>query len=253
MTRLCLAVPCFNEVDRLDVKSFVRFLELEPEVSFIFVDDGSTDATRSILHEIERNVPDRVDVIGLARNGGKAAAVWTGVNAALAAQFEYVGYWDADLATPLTAIPEFAGVLEADATLEMVFGARVKLLGRVIERRRVRHYLGRVAATLVAASLRLAIYDSQCGAKLFRASALTRELFAGPFLSRWLFDVEILARLVRLHRLGRARPPAELIYELPLTEWTDKPGSKLRIGDFARAALDLIRIRYTYGGPVFGA
>jgi hypothetical protein len=135
---------------------------------------------------------------------------------------------------------------ESRPELEMIIGSRVKLLGRKIERRRSRHYLGRVFATAVSASLGLDVYDTQCGAKLFRASPSIKALFQQPFHSRWIFDVEILARLIQARR-GRELPQAEdVIYEFPLREWRDIAGSKLEYSDFVRAAWELLRIRNYY-------
>jgi hypothetical protein len=156
---------------------------------------------------------------------------------------EIVGFWDADLATPLSELPLFLDVLKDRPNVEMVYGARVRLLGRTISRQESRHYFGRVGATLISRTLGLAVYDTQCGAKLFRVNDTIRQLFSTPFLSRWIFDVEILARFVKARgRDGAARA----IYELPLRVWKDVQGSKLRSTDFLRALRDLWRIRSAY-------
>jgi hypothetical protein len=94
--------------------------------------------------------------------------------------------------------------------------------------------------------LDLEVYDTQCGAKLFRASPSMYELFQQPFTSRWIFDVEILARLIQSRRGKDLPQPKDMIYEFPLTEWRDIPGSKLRYGDFCRAAWELLRIHDQY-------
>src|SRR4029453_13391013 len=120
----------------------------------------------------------------------------------------------------------FCELLDARPDLEMVFGARVQLLGRVIERRALRHYLGRVFATAASLSLGLRVYDTQCGAKLFRPSPAMQALFQEPFTTRWLVDIEILARLIQARR-GTNLPQAEdIIYEFPLPEGRDGGGFK---------------------------
>jgi hypothetical protein len=93
--------------------------------------------------------------------------------------------------------------------------------------------------------LKLPVYDTQCGAKLFRNTDRTRSLFAEPFRTRWIFDVELLARFVSA-ATAAGQAPAELIHELPLQSWRDVAGSKLRPGDFLQAAVQLAGIAWHY-------
>lgn len=243
VTETVLVVPCYNEAERLPIESFERFASSHPEVQLLFVDDGSTDRTAELLSDLETRAGERVSVLGLTRNQGKAEAVRRGMLAALRGRPRFAGYWDADLATPLEELEGFIGVLTGQPDLEMVFGSRVMLLGHAVKRRLLRHYLGRVFATAASITLGLAIYDTQCGAKLFRVSDDTASLFEEPFLTGWIFDVEIIARLIR-ERRGTARPQAQdVIYEQPLGTWQDIAGSKVRARDLPRALLELIRIR----------
>jgi glycosyltransferase involved in cell wall biosynthesis len=244
--RTSVVVPCYDEARRFPSARFAAFLAAEPGIDFVFVDDGSRDGTLARLRALESGWPGRVQVLALAENAGKAEAVRRGMLRALDEPVAYAGYWDADLATPLEALLDFRGVLEARPALELAMGSRVVLLGRRIERRALRHYLGRVAATTISLVLGVRVYDTQCGAKLFRAGPGLRELFAEPFVARWAFDVELLARMVRARR-ERGLPPVDAaICEMPLAEWTDVAGSKVRPGDYLRAGLDLLRIRRRY-------
>jgi len=158
---------------------------------------------------------------------------------------KYAGYWDADLATPLDTVPRFLAVFEQYPEIEMVFGARVKLLGRQIRRNEMRHYLGRTFATVVSAMLHLPVYDTQCGAKLFRVDDRLKTVFANPFLSKWVFDVEIIARYMALYR-SSSLPIGAAIYEYPLETWTDVKGSKVGVRDFFKAFADILRIKRKY-------
>ena len=241
-----IVVPCYNEALRLDVAAFQRFAAQRSTCRFLMVDDGSRDRTVEVLQTLEAQSPASFSVLRMGRNMGKAEAVRCGILRALDDQPELVGFWDADLATPLDAIPEFLAEFQADPRLQVVLGARVNLLGRRIERRPMRHYLGRIFATTASMILSLPVYDTQCGAKMFRASPLVRRMFAATFCSRWFFDVELLARLVTASADGPSLVD-DLVHELPLREWRDVAGSKLRHKDFVRALVDLTRLGWLYG------
>jgi glycosyltransferase involved in cell wall biosynthesis len=252
MAEVAIVIPCYNEAQRLDFEQFERFAAGAPEVSWVFVDDGSTDDTRRVLDQLVNGLFGRAQVLSLVANAGKAEAVRQGVNQLLERDPAYVGFWDADLATPLGVIRDFGAHLDANPELEMIMGARVQLLGRRIERSPLRHYAGRVAATAISMVLGLRVYDTQCGAKLFR-SAVARELFREPFHSKWIFDAEIIARLIAELRASSQRRASDVIYEYPLHEWRDVRGSKIGPSDYLRAALDLRRIYSRYVRPTAGA
>jgi len=242
-----LVVPCYNEAARLDVVTFASFAQSvggAGGVRLLFVDDGSTDRTAEVLESLRATAPDAIEVLSMPANGGKAEAVRAGVLHALASSPAAVGFWDADLSTPLDELDGFRAVLDERPQTEMVFGARVNLLGRSVRRKLYRHYIGRIFATVMATALRLPIYDTQCGAKLFRAGPGLVDLFAEPFQSRWIFDVEIIARAMVAR--GGAEAVAAIIYEQPLRSWYDVDGSKLRLRDVFVVARDFTRIWRRY-------
>jgi dolichyl-phosphate beta-glucosyltransferase len=249
-----LVVPCHDEADRLDVAAFTSFIAAHPHARLVLVNDGSRDRTLDVLREIQSAAGERVDVLHLAENGGKAEAVRRGMLFALSTDTDVLGYWDADLATPLDACWAFVDMLRERPALEMVMGSRVLLLGRAIERKPVRHYAGRAFATAASITLQLPVYDTQCGAKMFRASPKLKTVFDEPFLSTWVFDVELIARLGSIGNAGYDPAPLhERIYELPLLEWRDVEGSKVKWVDFISAMFDLARIRKNYIGFRRGA
>lgn len=246
MPRHVIVVPCFNEERRLKTDEFLAYAAAHDEVRLLFVDDGSTDGTRRMLEGMQARANGRIEVLILEKNGGKAEAVRQGVLHAGRAEPTSFGFWDADLSTPLDEILAFVALLEGRPELRAVMGSRVKLLGREIERKTMRHYLGRVFATCASMVLGLPVYDTQCGAKLFRNTRGTRWAFRAPFLSRWLFDVELLARLGLLGRRRPAYDTHRCVYEKPLHAWRDVAGSKIKLTDWLKAAWELARIGCRY-------
>jgi glycosyltransferase involved in cell wall biosynthesis len=241
-----IVVPCYNEALRLKTAEFLACARASTEFSFLMVDDGSRDATWSVLERLRDEGGPAFHLLRKQPNGGKAEAVRDGMNYALEhLKPELVGFWDADLATPLSAIADLSCVLLRQPAIEMVFGARVQLLGRQVERSPLRHYLGRIFATVVSTMLRLPIYDTQCGAKIFRVTPELPQVLAEPFVSKWVFDVELIARFIRLHH-GNRQAVASRIYEFPLSVWKDVAGSKLRSSDFLKAFEDVVRIYRRY-------
>lgn len=236
-SRIAIVVPCYNEEKRLDQSAFLTFLGGSAKTDFIFVNDGSGDATLDVLIALRDAAPDRVTVVDLSQNSGKAEAVRQGLLAAIDQRAEFIGYWDADLATPLDAIDDFSRVLSKFAETQVVYGARRAMLGHRIERTIGRRFVSRICASLARQAVRLPIGDTQCGAKLMRNTPILRTAIARPFTAGWLFDVELFARLSTAMTDRRFA-----FYEQPLAEWTEIAGSKVSSSAIVRSGLCMLKL-----------
>lgn len=243
MPDVCVVVPCYNEARRLPAAHFESYLTTHPHVHVCFVDDGSRDETREVLDALRRRLPSQMTILGDGVNEGKGQAVRRGILHALShSDAPIVGYWDADLATPLPELDTLVAACAGAPERLGAIGSRVKRLGADIARRPVRHVLGRVFATFASLVLDLPVYDTQCGAKVLNRDAAAVG-FREPFVTSWLFDVEVLARLRNHYGTDAA---ARRILEVPLGAWADVDGSNLGVGTFVRAPLDLWRIARAY-------
>lgn len=247
--KTAIVVPCYNESKRLRLDEFENYLTDKTGVTFIFVNDGSTDNTLEIIDQLCNVNPSQILCKSLDKNKGKAEAVRQGFLMAIELGFENIGYWDADLSTPLNLIDRLYDKLENDK-ITIVIGSRIRILGCDIKRRAWRHYLGRVFATFASLILDLYVYDTQCGAKIFKNSSELRMVFAYPFSVRWIFDVEILARFKIIRKNRGADPIEATALEYPLKNWTHMYGSKIKFSDFIMAAIELAKIILMLNFPI---
>lgn len=234
-----IIIPCFNEAERLNSTQFLDFIEDNQGVQFFFVNDGSTDNTKQLIDDLQNQAPGQISSLHCSKNKGKAEAVRQGILQAVNTSVHYVGYWDADLATPLSAIPRFLNCFKDQR--KMICGARVQRMGADIDRHWYRHYPGRIIATIVSTILGLPFYDTQCGAKIIERT-LAEQIFSKPFISPWLFDVELIARIINKYGPEQAR---SMIFELPLENWTDIGDSKISMAYIPKIPIELLKI-YTH-------
>lgn len=236
-----IIIPCYNEEKRLPIIEFLFFIEKNKNVQFLFVNDGSKDKTAEVLKKISSQ-NECLLMLDLQNNRGKAEAVRQGMlYAEEHLNSNYIGFWDADLATPLNEIERFIDCFQKN-DCQVVMGCRLMRLGANVKRKKIRHYLGRLFATTASIVLNLHVYDTQCGAKLYKA-AIVKSLFDKPFISRWLFDVELLARYITIFGLEEA---TKNIYEYPLSSWEDVDGSLIKKKDFFKAPMELWKIKRKY-------
>jgi len=168
------------------------------------VDDGSTDATPSLVEGYAARHP-RVSLRRVP-HGGKGWAVRHGM---LSARGEYRFLCDADLSMPVEQIARFL-----PPTLE---GYDVAIASREVPGARrygeppLRHLLGRAFNLLVQALAVPGLKDTQCGFKCFRGPA-AQELFSRQRVKGFAFDVEVLF-LARRRGLRVVEVPIDWYYQ----------------------------------------
>jgi hypothetical protein len=148
---------------------------------------------------------------------------------------------DADLATPFYEIDFMTNLLSESKHIEIICGSRIKRMGARIVRKKMRHYAGRVIATMISIALKMPFYDTQCGAKVMRLN-VAKLCFKEPFSSTWLFDVEIFKRMQCYFR----KQTESIIYEHPLREWVHKEESKIRFTYLFMLPIHLFMIQLRY-------
>ncbi len=243
MTKTCIIIPCFNESSRLNVDSFKAFLKNDKTgCDLLFVNDGSMDNTIQVITDIKDNFTENCFILNLEKNVGKAEAIRQGIlKMTTTCTYKYVVYLDADLATPFSEVLLMIYTAEQNRNLWLILCSRWKRLGSNIIRKRKRHLLGRVFATFASIILKLPVYDTQCGAKLIRAD-IASLIFSEPFITSWLFDIELIARIRNLNKNNIE----QLLFEHGVMQWHDVDGSKLKLLHMFKVPYQLFKIHLKY-------
>lgn len=237
---LVVVVPCFNEASRIDLDVFEDYLTKNPLSLICFVDDKSTDNTYNILSTFSEKNSNCL-LLKNEQNIGKGNSIYFGITHALnCLSFEHIGYLDADLATPLDELERLNSILINSPETSLVFGSRILTINNSIKRKKYRHFIGRVIATFISTILKSKIYDTQCGAKVMTRDC-AKVVMNNPFISRWLFDVEILKR-IQLN-IGKLK---NTTIEEPLKTWEDKGKSSVKWTYGFKVWYDLIIIKLKY-------
>ena len=236
--KVVIIIPCYNEADRLDTNKFIDYLSKNTHLHFIFIDDGSTDNTNLIIKQIILKFNSLASLLINETNKGKAESVRLGVIESYKMNPDFIGFLDADLAAPIREIDNLLKIIKKDKTKEVVFASRIQLIGSEIKRNYFRHFFGRVFATVVSNILNLPVYDTQCGAKIF-SRKICDDIFYEQFISPWLFDVELFARLLNVYGMERT---IQMSYEHPVSKWVDIDGSKVKPIYFLKAPFELLKI-----------
>ena len=231
---LFMIVPCFNEEKRINLDYWSKLSEI-PNVHWIFVNDGSSDGTKSLLNQISNS-----SVINLERNSGKAEAIRKGILETFnknQTEIFLFGYLDADSAFEIEDIKNVIKLsFSKESTYDSYWGSRVALSGRNIARNNLRHILSRILITIFGYRLGNLPYDPQTGFKVFNFNHEQMTIFDKNFQTKWFVDLEILLRFNAVS--GKDMK----IWEEPVNTWRDIEGSKIRGLEIISVFRDLIKI-----------
>lgn len=235
-SNLLMVVPCFNEYRRFDVDYWKYVVEGSKNTQWLFVNDGSTDQTISLLKLLEDY---GATILNLNRNSGKSNAIQAGIKS-FGHFVSYIGYVDADSAFLNEEVLEFCesslSMMESRESLDCVIASRVKLAGTAIIRSSSRHLLARLIASWLSLIWRDLPYDTQCGLKIFRNSPAFQDCMKSRFETRWLFDIEIFIRIAEFQKSRIS------ILERPLSYWCEKGESKINLKEKLRIVREVLLI-----------
>jgi dolichyl-phosphate beta-glucosyltransferase len=209
----------------------IRYLEQQPySSSLVVVDNGSVDRTVDLVRRL-RSPSVAVDVIGCAQPG-KGAAVRRGI---LTSRARFIGFKDADLATPIETLDFVIPLLEGGC--QAVVGSRRVGGATYAERQSSNRFIGSLLFREIAHWILPGITDTQCGFKFFDGN-LARTIAEQLHVEGFAFDVELL-RAVGEMGVG--------IAEIPVV-WSEQEGSTLHaLKDGVRAAADVVRLAHRRG------
>jgi dolichol-phosphate mannosyltransferase len=219
-----LVIPAYNEEKRIR-PLFDAISRFDGEL--IVVCDG-TDATVQVVEEISRSRPDLViRCLTFNHRLGKGGGVIAGLTATRA---PLVGFFDADGSTTISEMVRLFSCLEEN---DGAIGSRwVSGSTLTIRQGLLRRFESRGFNLMIRCLFGLDFHDTQCGAKVFRKSAIEKILPA--MISRGFeFDVELLWRL----RRAGCR-----VIEVPI-EWQNNSDSRVKKRDMMRMVAGLLRVR----------
>lgn len=228
--RYSLVIPAYNEEKRI-AGLFDAITSFDGEL--IVVCDGN-DHTADVVDKIAEKRPDlAIRCLRFPARLGKGGGVIAGL---MAARAPFVGYADADGSTGIDEMVRlFSHLKKADAAI----GSRwIEGSALAIRQGWMRRVESRCFNGIIRLLFGLSFHDTQCGAKVFKKSAVDAVL---PHLRAqgFEFDVELLWRLTRA---------GSRIEEVPIA-WQNKGDSRVKKSDMLRMLAGLLRVRFAPGAP----
>ncbi len=220
-------IPVFNDRAGLGaaIPASVEILQtIDPGFELIIAEDGSTDGSADIVREWESR-DDRVRLLHSDERLGRGCAL---MQAFRKARGDIVCYYDVDLATDISHLPELISAIREG--YDIATGSRL-LSGSDISRSGGRELASRGYNFLVRTVLSSRVHDHQCGFKAFRRERLL-QILPSVRDTHWFWDTEVL---IRAQRKGLR------IREFPV-RWREGSGTTVRRSDVSRMGGAILRL-----------
>lgn len=237
-----VVIPCYNEAKRLSSALFQDFIDKNVGYHLCFVNDGSADNTLEVLEKLRHGNEEKISIFDCEKNGGKAEAVRQGIqHLTKNAEFDYIGYLDADLSTDFRDFDDLVKTI-GNSDFKIVSGSRIARMGADITKESARKIISKTINLIIQTILGMPFKDTQCGAKVMDKEIATL-MFKKKFITKWLFDVEIFMRMRKHYGKKNAK---KYICEQPLRRWIHMDDSKLSMKDSVKIIGQLGQIALHY-------
>ena len=232
--RFSIIIPAYNEEKRIGetLESYCEFFDKKIDYQLLVVINGTSDNTEGVVKQYQKKYR-QIEYLNF-KQGGKGFAIIEGFKESLRNDFDFIGFVDADMATPpesfydlIKKIPFYDGVIASRWREDSYIKTKQTLLRKITSQG---------FNFLTRSILFLPYNDTQCGAKLFKRKAL-ESVVDGLGITKWAFDIDLLCRL---------KSRKFKVIEIP-TVWEDKKESKLNLTKVPfQMFASIIRLRLIY-------
>lgn len=184
--RLCILIPYYNHPDAIGsvVNNLLRY-----NLNVIIIDDGSGADSKKALFPLLKE--SKVTLLTRVVNGGKGAAVITGMREALSQGYTHAVQVDADGQHDLSKLPELINLSEQHP--EKIISGMPVYDESVPTNRKLWRYATHILVWMHTLSLE--IKDSMCGFRIYPLRKTLEVIDSREkFGQRMDFDIEILVR-----------------------------------------------------------
>ena len=231
--RKIVIIPTYNEKENIE-RIIRKVFSLDGGYEILIIDDGSPDGTAAIVKSLQKEFPDRLNIIERAGKLGLGTAYITGFKWALSQGYDYIFEMDADFSHDPDDLPR---LLEACKDGEGVaIGSRycdgISVVNWPIGRIIMSYY----ASVYVRTVLRMKVFDCTAGFVCYSRKVLEAIDLDAVRMKGYGFQIEMK---YTAHKLGFR------IAEVPVVFVNRKAGtSKMSGSIFGEAFWGVIKLRF---------